>query len=76
MSRNLDRRVETVFPIEEFRARARVKEILDWYMLDNVKSRELNPDGTYSRVLPGPNETAVNVQEVFMALARGDEVAV
>src|SRR6185369_6819489 len=46
MNRNLDRRVETVFPVEEARARAKVKEILDTYMLDNVKARELSADGT------------------------------
>jgi polyphosphate kinase len=74
MNRNLDRRVETVFPVEEARARAKVKEILDSYMLDTAKSRELNPDGAYTRVAIPDGAPAVNVQELFLARAKGESV--
>jgi polyphosphate kinase len=50
MNRNLDRRVEVVFPIEDERLKERItKEILDAMWRDNVKMRWLQPDGTYVR---------------------------
>lgn len=50
MNRNLDRRVETLFPIEDVKLRERiVREILDPALLDNVKMRWLQSDGSYLR---------------------------
>lgn len=53
MSRNLDRRVETMFPIEDAGLRDEVIEILDVYFRDDVKSWTLHADGTYTRRRPG-----------------------
>lgn len=50
MGRNLDRRVEVLFPVEDFDARKKVKGILDLCLRDTVKSRILNSSGTYTRV--------------------------
>jgi polyphosphate kinase len=74
MNRNLDRRVETIFPVEEPLAKAKVREILEAYMLDNAKARELNPDGTYTRVHVAEGASLINVQERFLAAARGESV--
>ena len=52
MDRNLRRRVEVVFPIEQADLKQRVIEILKITLADNVKSRELLADGTYRRVKP------------------------
>jgi polyphosphate kinase len=50
MSRNLDRRVEVVFPIEDPTIKDRIKrEALDLPFADNVKMQWLCPDGTYRR---------------------------
>jgi polyphosphate kinase len=50
MSRNLDRRVEVAFPIEDPAIKDRIKrEALDLPFADNVKMRWLCPDGTYRR---------------------------
>ena len=50
MNRNLDRRVEVLFPIEDPRLKERINnEILDQMWRDNVKMRWLQPDGTYMR---------------------------
>jgi polyphosphate kinase len=50
MNRNLDRRVEVLFPIEDERLKKRInKEILEPLWADNVKMRWLQPDGTYLR---------------------------
>ncbi|MBI3425324.1 MAG: polyphosphate kinase 1 [Acidobacteria bacterium] len=50
MNRNLDRRVEVLFPIEDARLKERInQEILAAMWRDNVKMRWLQPDGTYAR---------------------------
>ncbi len=53
MQRNLDRRVEVVFPIESPKLKAHVvKKILATLLADNVQARELQPDGSYVRLKP------------------------
>ena len=50
MPRNLNRRVESLFPIESPDLKKRVvNEILEASLQDNVKARLLQPDGTYVR---------------------------
>ncbi|MBC7929987.1 MAG: polyphosphate kinase 1 [Rubrivivax sp.] len=50
MARNLDRRVEVVTPVKSVELRKYLKEtVLDAYLRDNVKARELQPDGSYAR---------------------------
>jgi polyphosphate kinase len=54
MPRNLSLRVETLFPVLDKRIMASVKKnILDVHLSDNVKARELRPDGTYVRIKNG-----------------------
>src|SRR5205085_9947447 len=53
MDRNLSRRVEVIFPIEQADLKQRlIGEILATSLADNVKARELLPDGTYRRIVP------------------------
>jgi polyphosphate kinase len=53
MTRNLSRRVEVLFPIEDPKLIRRVKEeLLDAYLADDVKARRLKSDGSYMRVKP------------------------
>src|SRR5205085_9020937 len=53
MDRNLSRRVEVVFPIEQPDLKQRlIREILTTSLADNLKARELLPDGTYRRIVP------------------------
>ncbi|MBN1929810.1 MAG: polyphosphate kinase 1, partial [Chlorobiaceae bacterium] len=49
MPRNLDRRVETIFPVTDSRLVESVMADLELMLRDNRKSWEMNPDGTYSR---------------------------
>jgi polyphosphate kinase len=54
MGRNFFNRVETCFPIEDRRLRARIiKEGLNNYLADNTRAWVLNTNGTYQRVSPG-----------------------
>ncbi len=50
MTRNLQRRVETMFPITQPDLQQRIMEILDANLRDNVKARKLLPDGNYLHV--------------------------
>ncbi len=59
MGRNLDRRVELLFPVESPEARARVLAALDALFQDNVKGRRLKPDGTWKRKKPREGRRAV-----------------
>jgi polyphosphate kinase len=70
MDRNLSRRVEVVFPIEQPELKQRlIREILATSMADNMKSRELLPDGSYRRLQPAPNQPQVRSQERFLEMA-------
>ena len=50
MPRNLDRRVETAFPVLDPRLQAQVREILEIQLADTVKARRILPDGSSVRV--------------------------
>jgi polyphosphate kinase len=61
MSRNLDRRIELLFPTSA-EVRPKVMGILDAMFLDNVKSRRLMPDGSYKRRRPNKGEEPFRAQ--------------
>lgn len=50
MPRNLDRRVELLFPVEGAELKDKVAHILDLQLRDTLKAHLMNEDGTYSRV--------------------------
>jgi polyphosphate kinase len=62
MERNLDRRVETGFPIEGKKLQGRLKKELELYLTDNASAWLLQPDGRYIRERPGSNQAKRNVQ--------------
>jgi polyphosphate kinase len=64
MPRNLDKRVEILFPVEDPATRtAIIGSILPMQLNDNVKIRILNADGTYSRYDPGLAKERINAQD-------------
>ena len=69
MERNLTRRVEVVFPVDDPEIRARVvHESLDLYFADNVQAWEAHADGTYTRVQPAPDEPRLCAQDELIEL--------
>ncbi|MBQ1901718.1 MAG: RNA degradosome polyphosphate kinase [Lachnospiraceae bacterium] len=50
MPRNLDKRVEIIFPVEDARCIAKAKHILDIQLQDNLKAYYLKKDGSYVRL--------------------------
>jgi polyphosphate kinase len=75
MPRNLRKRVEVLFPIDDPLLRRRLRsQILSLYLADTAKARLLNADGGEQRIEPAPGEAPLNAQESFMRLARGESV--
>jgi polyphosphate kinase len=63
MPRNLDHRVEVLFPLEEPALRSQIAhEILPAYLRDTANARLLLPDGTYQRKRPAKGEAPFDVQ--------------
>jgi polyphosphate kinase len=62
MERNLDRRIETAFPITGKKLQARVRHALQLYLDDNSSASVLQADGQYQRVVPAPGAPIMNVQ--------------
>ena len=66
MPRNLDRRVEVLFPVNGLESIRHVKtEILDIYLADTVKTRQMRSDGSYVRRTARRGK-ALNSQESFI----------
>jgi polyphosphate kinase len=64
MPRNLDRRVEVLFPVEDPAIAAwLMRTIIPVHLEDNVKNRMLLSDGTYHQVSREPGQPACNAQE-------------
>jgi len=66
MQRNLDRRVEAVIPVTDPALRARLDEVLDILLADDVLAWTLDGDGTWTKV---PTERGVNTQQRLQELA-------
>ncbi len=65
MNRNLDRRIELMFPILDKKAFEDVKSILDTYFADNTTSMDLQSNGSWLPVERGKKDTPVRAQEVL-----------
>lgn len=65
MSRNLDRRIELMFPILDKTAFRQVKSWLDMYFEDNTNAEALLPNGEWKPVAPEKRSTRVRAQEML-----------
>ncbi|GAB6089419.1 polyphosphate kinase 1 [Spirochaeta dissipatitropha] len=63
MSRNLERRVELMIPIDDRGLREEVIEILELYLKDTSNSHRMLSDGSYERIQPLANSKARQVQK-------------
>jgi polyphosphate kinase len=71
MPRNLNRRVEILFPVRDPGIRARLRdEIMATYLADNQKTRVLHADGAWEHIWPAEGEKPLNAQEWFVSRAR------
>jgi polyphosphate kinase len=71
MPRNLDRRVEVLFPVENRRLIRQLRDrVLAICLADNVKARLMQADGTYLRLMPEKGAAPVNSQSWFIGGVR------
>ncbi|MEX1159066.1 MAG: polyphosphate kinase 1 [Thermomicrobiales bacterium] len=67
MRRNLDFRVEVLFPIEDARIRSWLRDgILELQLRDNVRARLLQRDGSYVRLAPKDGQEVIDSQAVHL----------
>lgn len=69
MDRNLRRRIEVVFPIDDERLKARLYYLLAVSLHDNVKARFLSPDGSWRRVPRKSSDVPIRSQQHFLNYA-------
>lgn len=71
MPRNIDRRVEVLFPVQDKQMILHIRDdILNNYVKDNTKARNMLPDGSYSRLKPQKDVEPLNIQNWFIASRR------
>jgi polyphosphate kinase len=67
MPRNLDRRVEILFPVDDPELKhSLIHGILHLHLADNLQSRRLLPDGSYERIRPLEDQLPLNSQQWLM----------
>jgi polyphosphate kinase len=66
MDRNFFRRVETAFPVLAPDLKARLIADLDTCLNDNTRAWELQPDGSYQLLHPGPDESPRSAQDCLL----------
>ncbi len=70
MPRNLDKRVEIIFPVEDEAAKGKVIDVLEVQLADTMKTHILQPDGSYEKLdLRGREK--ISSQDVFCERAYG-----
>jgi polyphosphate kinase len=69
MPRNLERRVEIMFPVQDEKIRLELLGILNAYFQDNCQARELDSSGAWKRRSPLPGEAPFRVQKDALSRA-------
>lgn len=69
MTRNLNRRVELLFPVNDLKLKQRVEHIFTTMWADNIKTRVLQDDGTYQKISRRGQNDVIEAQTIFMAQA-------
>ena len=70
MTRNLEKRIELMIPIEEPALKRRLVRILEAFFQDNTQASRLLPDGSSERIVRAKGQKAFRVQDHFYQLAR------
>jgi polyphosphate kinase len=66
MQRNLDRRVEQLFPLREARHRQKVRRLLDLQLSDTANAWEMDSDDNYTRLHPQEGEEPLDSQALLL----------
>jgi polyphosphate kinase len=65
LPRNLEKRIELMFPVRDEAARSRIHEILGAYFMDTAKAHRLGPNGKWKKVRPAEGESSFSAQSFF-----------
>ena len=65
LPRNLEKRIELMFPVRDETARGRVREILGTYFSDTAKAHKLGANGRWKKLRPAEGEEAFSAQAHF-----------
>ncbi|MGN0408082.1 MAG: RNA degradosome polyphosphate kinase [Bacteroides sp.] len=65
MPRNLDKRVEILFPVEDEKLKEQVLHVLNVQLADNEKAHIMQPDGSYEKPDRRGRREIINAQEIF-----------
>ncbi|MFP4522035.1 MAG: polyphosphate kinase 1, partial [Fibrobacterota bacterium] len=68
MTRNLDKRIELMVPVEPKELKKKLEYILNTHLFENTNGWEMNGDGSYSRIIPEQGKE-VRSQEIFQEYA-------
>ncbi|MFN8592906.1 MAG: polyphosphate kinase 1 [Thermomicrobiales bacterium] len=67
MERNLDRRVEVVFPVEDASLASKIRdEVMPAYFRDTTNAWELGADGAFRRIRPAKDEVPFDIHAWLM----------
>ena len=67
MTRNMEKRVEILFPIFEGKLKKKLKSFLALQLSDNLKGREQDSNGVYHYVKKTENEPEIGSQATLIA---------
>ena len=73
MERNLEKRVELFFPVQDEKIRAKLRDNLNSYFKDNCQASVLNNDGTWTRLSPPAGEKPFRIQKEMLSIAAMEE---
>ena len=77
MPRNLNQRVEVLFPIEDTHLIRHLRDdVLATYLADNTKARLMQPDGSYHLLTPEDGAAPISAQAVFLNERANDRASV
>jgi polyphosphate kinase len=69
MPRNLDRRVELLFPVLDEKIKNELRERLAGYFQDNCQARSLDSEGKWTRLQPAAGEKPYRIQRELLSRA-------
>ena len=70
LPRNLEKRIELMFPVRDETARKRIRDILDAYFKDNVKAHTLGSNGKWKKRKPAEGEEPYSAQVAFYDIVK------
>lgn len=74
MTRNLNRRVEVLFPIEDTNCKKEVLTAIEYVLKDTVNLRKTNSDGTYKSIKPKDKPFNAHIELYQLALKKSQEI--